>query len=347
MSTGMQGYFSVGVESSAGTASGSVTAVAFVPILSETLRVEINPLFSQGLTGRFYEQRAYNGLQSVAGTVEMEAEPNHMGWFLRSAFDATSTSPGSLGSGGWDNLINSSATFKVHRFIALNTQFQSGSGSDLPTLTCEVYRGPGPATTAGSAFGYYNCSAGALEFAIEAGQLARMSVDLIGRDYSTLSARAVSSYPNPDCFMWSQASVSIAGVGTALFESVRIRLDNGLESVPKLDGRLRPDLIKRNRFATVEMNGSISFQSFTDYDLFIAGSERPVVISFTSLNSAQLRIQLPAFRYITFPGPNLSGPGRISIPFTGRAMYHPGSLTPCEFNLVNNKTTSYLVNSTG
>lgn len=338
MGAGMLGYAAVGINSSFGT--DSVAVADYIAITGETFTTAPNPIFSQGITAKWDEQKAYNGLQTVQGNVSGEVHPATIGYLLRSALDATSTA---IASGApWCNEFTSDAAWRCHRFIAAQTQFQSGSGSDLPTLTWEIYRGP--SVGASSAFVYYGTAANVLELSVEAGQLTRFSADFLGREYGGKAA-TTPSFATPEAFLWSQASVSLGGAGSAFFESFTIRVNNNLEAVPVLDGRLRPDLIKRNDFRRIEVSGSVSFRSTTEYDRFLAGSEFPVKILFTAQNSMRLKLDMPAVRYTSFNGPNLNGPGRISIPFQGRAMWHAGSATALDVVLVNTRVSPFTVNT--
>ncbi len=343
MSTGMLGWLGVGVESSGGasaTGTWSATVNVFVPFISETLANVRNDLESQVIQDQFDTVRMYTGLQTVGGNVVTEAHPINTGVFLRACFDQTTTTT-SLGYLG----ITSHANVRAHSFKALNTQFQQGSGSDLPTLTIEV--GRGPLGSSNTSFIYYNCAGNTLEIQVQAGQLATITTDFVGREYGRKSETS-TTFPSAEAFLWSQASVQIGGNGSGIFESLTVRLNNNLSAFPALNGRLRPDLIKRTGFRTVEVNGSITFQSNSDYDLFIGGSETSLRVTFTGpgistspANNAIFDIQVPAFRYTAFPI-NINGPGRIAIPFQGRGMWHSGSGTCLEICLVNTRTTPYL-----
>ena len=178
-------------------------------------------------------------------------------------------------------------------------------------------------------------------------QLAQISTDFVGREYGR-KAETATSFPAAEAFLWSQASVSVGGAGHALFESLTVRLNNNLQAYPALDGRLRPNFIKRSGFRTVDVNGTITFATNSDYDLFINGSETALRVTFTGpaisaspANNAIFDIQVPAFRYTAFPI-NINGPGRISIPFQGRGMWHSGSGTALEMTIVNTRTSAYI-----
>lgn len=343
MAVGMAGYFAVGVESSGGTDSFSVAVCDYVGILSENLVVNKTDLNQANLQQQFDEVETYQGMQSVAGNVSMEVHPRAVGYFLRSAFDSTSTCQTSAGA-AWANTIGfSHASWRVHQFIAKQSVFQAGSGSDLPTLTCVAFRGPG--TAQGSAFAYYNCAANAMELSVDAGGLLRASFDLVGRNYSRL-ARATPSFLTAKAFVWAQASVSVAGTGKPHFESLTIRMNNALEPFPRLDGSYYNSVLKRTGYRTVEVNGSLTFSDDTDYDNFIAGSESALRVTYILTTSETLDIQVPAFRYTTF-APALSGPGRVQVGFTGRGMWHAGSGTPLQVLIFNDRVSPYTSNSLG
>jgi hypothetical protein len=344
MSTGMLGFVGIGVESSGGASATGVYSApihGYVPFISETLTNNRNDIESQVIQSQFDTVRMYTGLQTIQGAITAEVNPIAAGYLLRPVFDqCTMVQSTALVSG----LVASHSGVRAHVFTAGQTQFHAGSCSDLPTVTVEVFRGP--TTQTGTSFVYYNCAGNTMELQIQAGQLAQMTVDLLGREYGR-KAESTATFPAAEAFLWSQASVSIGGTARPIFESVTVRLNNALDAVPLLDGRLRPNLIKRNGFRTVEMNGTMSFQTDSDYDLFIAGSETAVRITFTGpaistapANNAVFDISIPAFRYTAHPI-NIGGPGRISVPFQGRGMWHSGSGTALNIVLVNTKTVSY------
>lgn len=344
MATGMVGYVGVGVESSgAGGATGAWSAaiVDYIPFTQENLTLQRNDLPDPSIWANFYKRRIYNGLQRVEGGISVITHPLLTGYFLRSATDTTTTQP------GWES--TSHAGVRNHRFVCLGTQqFQTGSGSDLPTLTLEVNRGP--TMGAGSSFVYYNCAANTAEFVAEAGQLVRANFEFMGRDYGG-KPRTAPVYVPQDAFLWNQVSVSVGGVAKPIYEALTVRIENSLEAVPTLDGRLRPDLIKRNDFGKIVVNGTVSFRDFVDYDAFLTGSQSMLQMTFTGkaistapANNEMLKMTVPQFRYSTFPI-NAAGPGRISIGFTGEGMIDQSSNYALEFSIVNTRISAYNINA--
>jgi hypothetical protein len=201
---------------------------------------------------------------------------------------------------------------------------------------------------------YYNCAANAFELVVEAGQFVRANVELIGRNAGG-KPRSTPSYLPAETFLWNTISVAVNNAAKPYYEQLTVRVENNLEAVPTLDGSLLPDLVKRNDFRRVTVNGTLSFRNFEDYDGFLAGSETSLQMTATgkdvatgtgSMYQERLIIDVPRFRYSTF-APNIGGPGRIAINFTGRGMIvQPQSLYSLQVTLVNTKQNPYSVNTT-
>lgn len=356
MSVGMLGYLGVGVESSVAGAAGinnSATIVDYIPIISETLQATREDLDSQELRQSWDQVKVYNGIQRVGGQINVEAHPISFGYLLRNAFDVTTAMNGLFGAAaGVVGAQASNATVRTHRFTTGTTQFQAGSGSDVPTMTYEVNRGPG--FDVDSSFYYYRCAGNTLEISQEAGQLARGSLDVIGGDFE-VAAKTSPSFPAADAFLWHQGSVTLDAVAGVCYESLTVRLNNNMEPVTCIGGGLRTEQVKRNNFRQVEVNGALSFTGFTEYDQFRNGSEGQLVLHIEgsqidvlgdtdSLFLNVLRLDVPKFRYSTFPV-NLAGPQRISVGFTGRGVLDTTSNYALEVMLTNTRTNAYTVNS--
>lgn len=348
MSVGMVGFAGIGIESAGAGISGaySATIVEFLPFVSESLIRERNDLPDPSIWANFDERKMYNGQQRVSGGLQTVAHPLLTGYLARLAFDVTTSGVGALLLNG----VSSHAGLIAHRFITGQTQFQTGSGSDLPTATIEMNRGP--IMGAGSSFVYYNMAANAFELVAEAGQFIRCNVELVGRRAGG-KPRSTPSWVPAETFLWNTVSVAVNGVAKPFYESLTVRVENNLEAVPTLDGSLLPDLVKRNDFRRITVNGTLSFRNFDDYDGFLNGSETALQMTAVGKGVAgatgfeeRLHIDVPRFRYSTF-APNIGGPGRIPINFTGRGMIvEPHSLYSLQVTLVNTRVSGYHLNTT-
>jgi hypothetical protein len=356
MAIGAIGYMVVGVDSSgntAGTLSNSPAGGCqdFLPFISEGFAITKDDVPDVSISGNWDQDGVFNGIQRVEGNVTILAHPIQMGWFFQSAFDTSTTAPcGSLSNGITGATSAATTAAKEHLFITKNVQFQTGSGSDLPTLSFEIFRGP---QGVGSAFAFYNCAANNLEVIFEAGQPGRVSADFIGRDHGRVPRRSTLTFGNPEAYIWCAASVQIGGQFSPILESLTTRVENALQGIARLDGRCRGyDLIKRTDFRRVFMSGTIGFNNDIQYDNFISGSETSIRVTckgdnaIAGTNKNTFLIDAPRMRYNAFPVA-VGGPGRVVTNFTAQCLYDNTSNYALQIFLVNTRISGYWVNSNG
>ena len=247
MAIGALGYMAIGIESAqagaaAGTTTHSANVIDYVPFTSEAFTVVRDDIPDPGISASWDEDAIFNGLQRVEGNLTLLAHPVQMGYFLRTAFDTFSSFPGSSGGAVFGITgTTSHAGVRVHHFTTGTQQYQTGSGTDLPANTFVVFRTP---AGVGSAFAYYNMCANNYEVTIDAGQMMRQSIDYLGRDHGRV-ARATPTFPPAVAIPWSTSSVQVGGLPIRYFESLTFRIENNMEAIAALDGRTKPDKIKR------------------------------------------------------------------------------------------------------
>ena len=348
MAVGMTGFVAVGVESSGGTASHSVTPVAFLPFTTETLNQNKSTLDSTAITGIFDVLHRCDGPDNIGGSVTVEVQPATIGYLLRSVFDTCTAAAADDAASDWRAAQSSGANVSVHQFIAKQAVFQSGSGSDVPTLTFHKYLGP--SASSDSSFAFYQMACSQAEITCDVGNFARATFDFVGRKAGK-TARVTPTTPEQVCMTGVQTSVSIDGAGNASYETISVRINNALEQKFLLNGSANAELLRRTGFRTVEVNGTMSFQDHTQSARFLASSTgqlKVILTSDTNISSGhphQLIITVPKFRY-TALNPQIGGPGFISVPFQGVGEYHTGSGTSVEMLVVTSRTNNWTVNST-
>ena len=67
--------------------------------------------------------------------------------------------------------------------------------------------------------------------------------------------------------------MQVGGVPIRYIESMTFRIENNMEAIAALDGRTKPDKIKRNDFRRIFVNGTVQFHNDGEYDRFVGGSE--------------------------------------------------------------------------
>lgn len=351
MSTGAFGFIGIGVESSTGANDVWSAAIAdHMAFFTETLNANVTPLPDESIIGTFDRFKVFNGLNAVGGNITAVAHPITLGYVLYSVFDTYSA--GQTPAMAPAAEVTSAGGVQNHRFLTKTAQFQPVSGSDLPSLTFEVFRGPSNTT---DAFTYYNMSCTQMELSIAAGNFLRVSCDWIGREHGRMT-KTVPTYHNEDIFPWWSSSLSFGGNATVQVENVTFRVNNNNEGVPLLTSRVRgPSRVIRSGFRDIEVSGTAIFNADSEYIAFINTTERFLALTFvsstaigtaTTSHTTRLDIDVPRFRYNTYPV-NIGGPARIQVNFTGQAVYDINSAYTAMVTLTNSRMSAYSVNSRG
>ena len=318
MAYGNDGFLAVSKQESWGTASSSYY---YVPIISEGMAHNKEMITQESILARYDEAAPIEGMESADGTIEMEMNPLDQGPFLLAACGSvTVTEP-------------LSGMVFLHDFTLTQDRFDDNAA--LVPYTIQVYRG------VEQSFQFTDGQVNTLDINITANAIVKMSVGMICRTTS-LMTKSTESYHGAEenAFTWDQASISLAGTAIDDFESLSVSINNALSGVSLLDGTKRRGRIHRDGQREIRVAGSIDVPNLDEYDAFAAQTERALVITVTGADEISsgyyeyLKIDIPKFRYETYPI-NIAGPGRISVGFTGRAVYHTGSASAMEIFLQN------------
>lgn len=290
----------------------------FIPIVNEGLVTNIEVLAQESILARYDEPPIREGVLTVAGDIAMELNPIDQGHFLRGVLGVYSSS------------VAQSGYVYLHAFTPKQTRFDANAA--LPPYTATVYR------SVDEAFQFTDCQFNTMEINVTAGGIAKMSVGVIGRTSSLMNA-ATASYHTEAVYTWDAASISITTSGVGDLEDITISVNNNLEGISFLDTTKRRARILRNGFREVRVNGTVDLPDLDEYDEFRAQSERRLVLTLTGTEvrsgyKEYIEIDIPKFRYETFPV-NISNPNRLSVGFTGRGIYHTGSLTTLKITMQN------------
>jgi hypothetical protein len=260
----------------------------------------------------------------------MELNPIDCGPFLHAA------------CGSMHTTVTLSGKVWTHEFKLTQDRFDKNAA--LRPYTIQVYKG------VEQAFYFTDGQANTLEINVVAGAVVKMTVGLICRTTSLDTKSTSTSYYNADAFTWDQASFSLmvpssAAIAVKDFEEITISLNNALSGINLLDGTKRRGRIQRDGYREVRVSGTIDLPDLDEYDIFMAQSERKLLMTLrkpTAMSSGYyetLTIDIPSFRYEGFPV-NIGGPGRVTVGFTGRGVYNAGSATTMKITLVNSHVGS-------
>ena len=168
--------------------TSNVNSIHWMQFVSEDITLKKEPLKSQNMRGIFEEGDAYEGVNTVEGSMEMEAHPISLGVMLTAVFGA----PVSSGTGPYS-----------HVWKPAVTDFDDYSAG-IP-FTLYKYLNDG-----GSAFLYYDLNGSSIEMNVANGEFLKSVLAVTGGNFEQL-ADVAESYPAGKRWTWDVASVSFGG----------------------------------------------------------------------------------------------------------------------------------------
>lgn len=316
MSYGMKTNLGISFQNSYGTALAN--SIYWVPFLTEGFAVTKEPLVSEGMTGVYDEGATYEGLNSIEGTLETEANAISLGVLLK----ALMGNPTSVQSGG----------IYTHTFKPRTSDFDDYAAGNPLTITKAL-------GDTGSAHRFYDMVAAKMSISAANGELLKCSVDFLGGKYSQVAAPA-ASYPSAKAWTWDVASVSIAGTANGNIGDFSLELDEALENKHTLNNTKTPSRTKRSGRRTLAIGGTLIFDDQSEYQKFLDQSERNLTIHFTGPTQVQsgyyetLKLEVPLMRYTEFK-PLAGGPGKIEVGISAKGVYSTTSANLFTAVLVN------------
>jgi len=307
---GMRGHVMIQCQSAFGTSlTTSLTAVA---VTNASLVYGIEQKIETGMYGRFAESPYHSGFWSFGGDITMEASPISLGWFLKSALAAPTTTSGT--------------NTQTHLFKPATSDFSDRAA--VTPLTIEQH------IDVGSAGVFSDMCGNTLSFNVANGELLNVTAGFIGAGW-TRKAAGSPTYPAAKPFKWDQFSGSFNSAAIVDLNDLTITVNNNLEARYTLQNTAVPRKIKRTAQQVIELTGSMLFQSHSYFDAFLAQTEYPFKIHFAGSQTPNaLTFDFPALRFKSFEA-SIGGPGLIEASFTAGAMYHTGSATAMAVTLVN------------
>jgi len=310
--------------------------------VSESLEHTLSELSEGSLTGRRDAPPSHKGIDSGAGDITLEPNPNNLGDYLKAWFGTYVASTVTAASSNGANSGDFAAFPQMwHKFTPRQDSFSDRTF--LEPMNVMIYR------DVGSAWLYKQAIFPTLKLDIQAGQLVKTTATLMSRTVDRIERVSaikslVSSGGRP--WVWDMASIEISTVGvnsSALaaktnFEQISLTLDLPHEGVVLLDGTKKYGEFSPSDFRRVQIEGTMSFRDQGDYDAFVAYENRRMRITLLNVNSQLvlgnpasadqsafigymgLRIHLPKMKFLSWSAP-VGGPNRLTASFTAKAEY--------------------------
>lgn len=328
--------------------------------VSESVEHTLEELEEGSITGRRDTPPSHKGIDTGAGDIVMEPNPNAIGVWLNAAVGAdTSSLVTAAGSTGANSTAQAGQPQFFHEFVPRQTAF--APSSFLEPYGVMVYK------DVGSAFMFNGSIATGLEFNIQAGQLVGATATIMSRNVTRIERIAainslVSSGGRP--FVWDMASLEVSTdtscgnlAANTNFEQLTLSLTTPHEGVVLLDGTKKYAEFQPNDFRRLAISGTLSFASQAEYEAFIAYEARRMRITLLNVNSALmignpsslnangflgyfgLRFHIPQMKFLSWSTP-VGGPNRLITSFTAKAEYDDtgGNMFTVE---LNNVTSGY------
>lgn len=317
MATGALAYMGISKQNSFGTAT---TSWHWTPFVSETLAHRIDKLAMQGIRNSLVEMGALPGIERSEGDIVLEPDPVNVGYFLRGVLGVPSST-----------LVNTDAGIYSHIFEMRFSDWTQKC--PVPASTVAIWRG------VEEAFQFTDVIFPRMNVNIDANALVRATFSAIGRVTSLMAQ------PTPDFggataqpWTWAVASVSINGLAPEVYESIQMTVDGMLEGVVVLDATRRFNKFGRRDRPTIRLSGRIDLENLNEYDRFAAQTTVPFFVNLAeqvvSSGSPQMLIEIPSFQYDEINA-SVAGPGRVSVDWSGRALFNTGSGTAMRITLIN------------
>ncbi len=313
---GLGAFSHVGIakETTFGTA---VAANDYLQIVSESVSHNIEEIVREANRGIVDEPASLEGLNTIAGDIVVEVQPQTIGYLLRSALGAPVTTE--------------AAAPYTHTFTPVQTDFAAKCA--LPPYTLEVHR------DLEQAFQFAGCVVNNLQFTWGVDQkILRCTASILGKSV-TLISKTSPEFEAANPFTWEQATYKsgspLAAIDT--LTAIQITVNNNLEAVATLNNTKEISRIRRNGFRTVEVQFTFEVEDLTEYNRFKAQSENAFAFEFVS-DDNKIKFDLPKVRYTSFPL-GVSGPGRLTVAVAGKAKYDAVAKKAIGIVLTNSKAS--------
>jgi hypothetical protein len=308
-------------------ATSAPTSYHAMGFVSHDIGLEKEELISQNLIGRFEQGATYDGVSRINGTLEFEATPRNL---LTALGLAVAHVPAAVNSGSirnWTFLPNT-ADFDsayVKAPWSMYSQFADAQSADL----------------------FFDLQFGQLDFVVSQGQFTRGRLQCIGGNRVATGVGSANIVPDASdagrLFPWNVASISYAGNALQTMSDVTVSLNENLEGLYTINGSLAPFKYTRNGFREITVNGTFYMNDRSMLNNFVTGTQGRLLITLISTIAAiqsgyynTLTIDVPQMKLTAFK-PAVSGPGEVSVPFTGRGVIDPTSNYALQFTLLNSR----------
>ena len=297
----------------------SINSMYPMPFTAESIVPDVPELLAQNMEGRFDEGVAYAGARNVGGTIQVEAQPQTLGVWLKALMgDPTSVQSGAI---------------YTHTFQPRTADFDT----NVIGTPISMYKN---LADAGQVPLFRDLVCTRLEFNLANGELLTIGAAITGGVVETKTTSADIGTASGRHWPWDVTSVELGGAANVDFQNLSVIIDE--QATPRWTVRTQrdPSRVKRDGRRQVRVNGTVRFADQTEYDLFLATTAQNLKITMTSPIEIQsgyydtFTMEFPAFKYLTYPI-DFPDESEKLVTFEGKGDYVVGSGHSVVMTLIN------------
>lgn len=300
-------------------------------LTDESVGLDVQELISQNLTGSFNQGASYQGTSKVNGTIAFEVTPRNLGAVLAATIDYTPS-------------VVTSGAVKTYGFVANAADFSPS----LCNAPFSIYK---QFSDANSAELFYDCQFGQLDLAFSQGQFLKGTATVVAgtRLSNGIGSMAVAPAASDvgRLFPWNVASLSYGGAALNTASDLTVSDNENIDGLYTLNASLAPFKMTRTTFREVTVNGTVYMNDRSMLNNFVANSQQRLLCFVQNTLAAiqsgyydSLLIDVPQLKITTFK-PGASGPGEVSVKFSGRGVLDPTSSYVIQYTLTNTYAANY------
>jgi hypothetical protein len=332
MSYGAQIKFGLARQASAGAKATDPGSFHPIPLLNESVGLDVAEVISQNLNGTFNQGGSFPGITKINGTIQCDATPRNLGALLNAVVTNSPT------------LTPSGTGLTTYLFVPQVTDFSS----TLVKAPWTIYK---QFSDANSAELYWDAQFDQLEFAFTQGQFMKVSAMVAGATREPNGIGSMNVMPAGTdigaLFPWNISSLSYAGAGMSNFSDITVKFNDNVDPLYTLNAGLAPFKYARTGFREVTVDGTFYMSDRTFMNNFSANSYGRLLITAANTSTAcqsgyynSLLIDIPQCRITAFK-PGASGPGEVSVKVSMRGIVDPASNYVAQFTLQNTWRQGY------
>lgn len=246
---------------------------------------------------------------SVKGSLQAEMTPKTSGVLLKALFNEETT-------------VSSGTALKTRTF----KPFEQDPWAQFPNRLVHVYREAQRAPSFTNARWFGDCCLDSVEFTIKAGESLKMGASFIGTGITPPGGSASTDDPPEEPpFLWNTCSLSINNFAGYAVEDLSIKVQEPI-GISRFIGSLFADRIIRKGYRKINISGNLIITSKTLETALFNDTAQSLMFFVEGRDvesgiKESLKIDIPRFKFTSYPIPVSGNGGEVKVQFAAEASY--------------------------